>query len=131
MGISGLTNDMRDLLEEEAEHQDRRAILAVKMFSQRIKKYIGAYMAAMNGADAICFTGGIGENAVEIRQRVCDGLDWLGVELDQKKNAATVGGKEGIISKKDSKVKVYVIPTNEELIMARDTCRVVLNAPIT
>jgi acetate kinase len=131
MGISGLTNDMRDLLEEEAEHQDRRAILAVKMFSSRIKKYIGAYLAAMNGADAICFTGGIGENAVEIRQRVCDGLDWFGIELDAKKNGATVGGKEGIISKKDGKVKVYVIPTNEELIMARDTCRVVLNAPLS
>jgi acetate kinase len=131
MGISGLTNDMRDLLEEEAEHQDRRAILAVKMFSQRIKKYIGAYIAAMNGVDAICFTGGIGENAVEIRQRVCEGLDWLGIDIDNKKNASTVGGKEGLISKKDAKVKVYVIPTNEELIMARDTCRVVLNAPLT
>ncbi len=131
MGISGLTNDMRDLLEEEAEHQDRRAILAVKMFSARIKKYIGAYLSAMNGADAICFTGGIGENAVEIRQRVCEGLDWFGIEIDNKKNAATVGGKEGIISKKDGKVKVYVIPTNEELIMARDTCRVVMNAPLS
>jgi len=85
----------------------------------------------MNGADAICFTGGIGENAVEIRQRVCEGLDWLGIELDNKKNAATVGGKEGLISKKDGRVKVYVIPTNEELIMARDTCRVVMNAPLT
>jgi acetate kinase len=131
MGISGLTNDMRDLLEEEAEYQDRRAILAVKIFSQRIKKYIGAYMAALNGADAVCFTGGIGENAVEIRQRVCEGLDWFGIELDNKKNASIVGGKEGIISKKDARVKVYVIPTNEELIMARDTCRVVLNAPLT
>jgi acetate kinase len=87
-------------------------------------------MAALNGADAICFTGGIGENAVEIRQRVCEGLDWFGIELDNKKNASTVGGKEGIISKKDARVKVYVIPTNEELIMARDTCRVVLNAPL-
>ncbi len=131
MGISGLTNDMRDLLEEEAEYQDRRATLAVKMFCTRIKKYIGAYLAGMNGADAICFTGGIGENAAQIRQRVCENLEWLGIELDTKKNNTIFGGKEGIISKKESKIKVYVIPTNEELIMARDTCRVVLNAPLT
>jgi acetate kinase len=131
LGISGLTNDMRDLLEEEAEHQDRRAILAIKMFSGRIKKYIGAYLAQMNGCDAICFTGGIGENAAEIRWRSCSNLEWLGIKLDKELNDNTVRGKEGIISTKDSKVKVYVIPTNEELIIARDACRVVLNAPLT
>jgi acetate kinase len=131
LGISGLTNDMRDLLEEEAEHQDRRAILAIKMFSGRIKKYIGAYIAQMNGCDAICFTGGIGENASEIRWRACSNLDWLGIKLDKELNENIVRGKEGIISTKDSRVKVYVIPTNEELIIARDACRVVLNTPLT
>jgi acetate kinase len=131
LGISGLTNDMRDLLEEEAEHQDRRAILAIKMFSGRIKKYIGAYIAQMNGCDAICFTGGIGENAAEIRWRACSNLDWLGIKLDKDLNESVIRGKEGIISSKDSRVKVYVIPTNEELIIARDTCRVVLNVQLT
>ncbi len=130
LGISGLTHDMRDLLEEEAEHQDRRAILAIKMFSNRIKKYIGAYLTQMNGCDAICFTGGIGENAAEIRRRVCENMEWLGISIDEDKNEKMVGGKEGIISKDDSKIKIYVIPTNEELIIARDTCRIVLNAPL-
>jgi len=130
LGISGLTHDMRDLLEEEAEHQDRRAILAIKMFSNRIKKYIGAYLTQMNGCDAICFTGGIGENAAEIRRRVCENMEWLGICIDNEKNEKLVGGKEGLISKDDSKIKIYVIPTNEELIIARDTCRIVLNAPL-
>jgi len=130
LGISGLTHDMRDLLEEEEEHQDRRAILAIKMFSNRIKQYIGAYMTQMNGCDAICFTGGIGENAAEIRKRVCENLEWMGISLDDKKNEKMVAGKEGIISTKDSKIKIYVIPTNEELIIARDSFRIVTNAPL-
>jgi len=130
LGISGLTHDMRDLLEEEEEHQDRRATLAVKMFSQRIKKYIGAYLTQMNGADAICFTGGIGENAAEVRSRACSELEWIGIKLDEKLNREIVGGKEGIISTPDSRVKVYVLPTNEELVIARDTVRVVLNAKL-
>jgi acetate kinase len=129
LGISGLTNDMRDLLSEIEEHQDRRAILALDMFCGRIKKYIGAYIAEMNGADAICFAGGIGENGAEIRRRICQNLDWLGIELDEELNKIAVGGKEMLISAPDSRIKVYVIPTNEELIIARDTLRVVLNAP--
>lgn len=129
LGISGLTNDMRDLLAEIDEHQDRRAILALDMFSFKVKKYIGAYLAGMNGADAICFAGGIGENAVEIRRKICEGMNWLGIEIDEEANKKAFGGKEMIISTKNSKVKVMVIPTNEELILARDTVRVVLNAP--
>ena len=81
LGISGLTNDMRDLLEEIEEHQDRRANLAVEMFCGKVKKYIGAYLAEMDGADAICFAGGIGENAVEIRKRICSGLEFFGIEI--------------------------------------------------
>jgi acetate kinase len=129
LGISGLTNDMRDLLEEAKEHQDRRATLAINMFAHRAKKYIGAYLAEMNGADAIVFTGGIGENAAIVRQHICAGLDWLGITIDDQRNTETVGGKEGEINAKDGRVKVYVIPTNEELLIARDTLRCVVNAP--
>lgn len=130
LGISGLTHDMRDLELEWVEYKDRRAKLALDMFSNRIKKYVGAYYATMDGADAICFAGGIGENSPIIRKIACEGLKVLGVHLDDKLNEETVGGKEGLISTPDSKLKVYVIPTNEELIIARDTCRVVLNAPL-
>jgi acetate kinase len=129
LGISGLTNDMRDLLSEIEEHQDRRALLALDMFCNRIRKYIGAYLAEMDGTDAICFTGGIGENAAEVRCRVCSGLGSLGIKLDAQLNRDAVGGKEMLISAPDSSVKVYVIPTNEELLIARDTLRVVLDAP--
>ncbi|MDQ1267335.1 MAG: acetate kinase [Bacteroidota bacterium] len=129
LGISGLTNDMRDLEIEVREHQDRRALLAIDMFSGRIKKYIGAYMAEMNGADAICFSAGIGENAPDIRKKACSELEFLGLEIDDELNEKAVGGKEMCISKKDSRVKIFVIPTNEELVIARDTVRVVLNAP--
>jgi acetate kinase len=130
LGISGLTNDMRDLEIEVAEHQDRRAQLALDMFAHRVRKYIGAYMAQMNGADAICFSAGVGENGADVRDSICKGLDFLGIKIDQKKNDEMIRGKEGLISAKDSKVKVYVIPTNEELVLARDTVRVVLNAPL-
>ncbi|MFA6570366.1 MAG: acetate kinase [Bacteroidota bacterium] len=129
MGISGLTNDMRDLLAEIEEHQDRRAILAVDMFCIKVKKYIGAYLAGMNGADAVCFAGGIGENAVQIRKKICENLEFLGIEIDDNLNKQAFGGKEMKISTDNCKVDVYVIPTNEELILARDTLRVVLNVP--
>ncbi len=131
LGISGLTNDMRDLIEEAQQHQDRRAMLAINIFAHRAKKYIGAYLAEMNGADAIIFTGGIGENAAPIRQRICMNMEWLGIELDEKLNNEMIGGKEGVISTPNSRVKVYVIPTNEELLIARDTARCVLSAPET
>jgi acetate kinase len=129
LGLSGLTNDMRDLLAEESEHQDRRAKLAVDIFCLRVKKYIGAYLAEMGGADALVFTGGIGENSVEVRRRICAGLEWLGIDLDVDANEKLVGGKEGEMGKANSKVKLFVIPTNEELLIARDTVRSVRNAP--
>ena len=129
LGISGLTNDMRDLLEEERLHQDRRARLAIDIFCQRVKFYLGAYIAQMNGADAVVFTGGIGENSAEIRERIGKDLDVLGIALDQKKNKATVGRKEGDISAEKAKVRVWVLPTNEELLIARDTVRCVKDAP--
>jgi len=129
LGISGLTNDMRDLIAEAQEHDDRRAKLAIDIFCLRVKKYIGAYLAEMSGADAIVFTGGIGENAPPIRERICRGLEWLGIEIDEQANAALFGGKEGEIGKPGSRVKLFVIPTNEELLIARDTVRSVRNAP--
>lgn len=126
LGISGLTNDMRELLAEEAEHGDRRARLAIEIFCYRVRKYIGAYLAALDGADAIVFAGGIGENASAVRARICEGMEWLGVALDPERNAAAVGGKEGRIDRDGSRLQVWVIPTDEELLIARDTARVIL-----
>jgi acetate kinase len=125
LGISGLTNDMRELLAEAEEHDDRRAWLAIEMFAYRIRKYIGAYLAALGGADAILFAGGIGENAAPVRALACEGLDWMGIEIDPAANARTVGGREGRISTESSRVEVWVIPTDEELLIARDAVRVV------
>jgi acetate kinase len=126
LGISGLTSDMRELLAEESEENDRRARLAIDIFCYRVRKYIGAYLAAMNGADAIVFTGGIGENSWEVRSRVCNDLQWLGIELDEDRNRAHVDGREGVISSNNgSRLAVYVIPTDEELLIARDTARCV------
>jgi acetate kinase len=126
LGISGLTSDMRELLAEEHEENDRRAKLAIDIFCYRARKYIGAYLAAMNGADAIVFTGGIGENSPEVRARICDGLRWIGSELDEELNRSHTSGREGLISKEGSRPAVYVIPTDEELLIARDTVRCVL-----
>jgi acetate kinase len=129
LGISGLTDDMRELLAEAHEHNDRRARLAIEIFCYRARKYVGAYLAAMNGADAIVFTGGIGENSPEIRAKICEGLSWLGVQVEPGRNAALMSGREGEISADGSRVGVFVIPTNEELLIARDTVRVVKGAP--
>jgi len=125
LGISGLTHDMRELLEEERDNNDRRAHLAIEIFCYRARKYIGAFLAAIGGAEAIVFTGGIGENSPEIRSRICTGLEWAGLELDSNKNADAVSGSEGVISKDGSRLAVYVIPTDEELLIARDTVRCV------
>jgi acetate kinase len=125
LGISGLTNDMRELLDEAREHNDRRACLAIEIFCYRARKYIGAYLAAMGGADAVIFTGGIGENSPEIRAHICEGLEWFGLELDPEKNAAHKNGREGLISRDGAKLAAYVIPTDEELLIARDTVRCV------
>jgi acetate kinase len=126
LGISGITNDMRELLAEAEESDDRRAWLAIEMFAYRIRKYIGSYLAAMNGADAIVFTGGIGENAPEIRNLILNNIDWLGVTVDPAANAQMVHGEAGRISTPDSRLAAWVIPTNEELLIARDTMRLVM-----
>ncbi len=128
LGLSGLTADMRDLLAEEAEHDDRRARLAIELFCHRVRKYIGAFLATLGGADAIVFSGGIGENAPTVRERICDGLGWFGLELDAERNAALVGGRAGTISRDASRLAAWVIPTDEELLIARDTVRVVRGA---
>ena len=126
LGISGLTHDMRDLLAEEREHDDRRARLAIEIFCYRIRKYIGAYLAAMGGADAVVFAGGIGENSPEIRARVIDEMEWAGLSLDAAANTATVDGAEGRISRDGARLAAWVIPTDEEMLVARDTVRLVL-----
>jgi acetate kinase len=112
---------MRELLEEERVHQDRRARLAIEKFCHRVKHYLGAYLAQMNGADAIVFTGGIGERATSIRASVCEGAAWIGVALDRAANE-----KHGPrVSTAASRVAAWVVPTNEELMIARHTERVI------
>jgi acetate kinase len=128
LGISGLTNDMRELLSELNEHDDRRVRLAIEIFCYRARKYLGAYLAAMGGADALVFTGGIGENSPEVRARICANMEWTGLHLDPDKNQAMVG-REGIISSNDSTLHAYAIPTDEELLIARDTVRVIQGVP--
>ena len=120
LGISGVSSDGRDL-EAAAETGNKRAQLALDVFDYRVIKYIGAYAAAMNGVDAIAFTAGIGENNIKMRKDVCSSLTYLGVKLDEEKN--NVRGEERIISADDSKVQVLLVPTNEELAIARETLR--------
>ena len=119
LGVSELSSDMRDIHEAMRSGNDK-ALLANDIFVDRIKKYIGQYFAVLNGADAIIFTAGIGENSKTIRGQVIDGLTWFGCELDPEKN---VFGAEGDISTADAKVRVLVIPTDEELVIARDVER--------
>jgi acetate kinase len=128
LGISGLTNDMRELQAELKEHDDRRVRLAIEIFCYRARKYIGGYLAAMDGADAVVFTGGVGENSPDIRARICAGMEWAGLHLDTARNRETVG-REGKISTDDSKLLAYGIPTDEELLIARDTVRVIMGVP--
>ncbi len=123
IGISGVSSDVREII-ESANSGNKRAQLAFNVFCYRLKKYIGAYSAAMSGLDTLVFTGGVGENAPDVRAKSCEGLDYLGLEIDTEKNAA-VKGEETEISSTDSRVKVLVIPTNEELMIARDTLRIV------
>jgi acetate kinase len=125
LGLSGLTADMRELLAEEDANNDRRAKLAIDLFCYRARKYIGAYLAALNGADAIVFAGGIGESSPAIRERICDGLDWLGIAADREKNERLTHGAEGRFDREGSRVELWVVPTDEELLIARDTWRVV------
>jgi acetate kinase len=126
-GLSGISNDMRTLIEQSGQGNDR-ARLAIRVFCYRAKKYIGAYLATLNGADAVLFTGGIGENAPSIRAEICDQLDALGIVLDPASNEAA-RGQACRISSDDSACQVWVIPTNEELLIARDTLRCILGLP--
>jgi acetate kinase len=121
LGVSGRSADMRELLEAEARG-DERATLAVAMFCYRVRKYVGAYLAALGGAHAVVFGGGIGENAPLVRARVCAGMGWCGLTLDEDRNARTIGS-EGRISTDDSAVQAYVVPVDEESIIARDAVR--------
>ena len=118
LGISGVSSDFRDL-EAAVEEGNDRAALALKIFAHKVRFYIGAYIAEMNGVDAIIFTAGVGENDVMMRQLICSDLGNLGIKMDVLKNK--VRGKETIVSTEDSKVKLLLIPTNEELMIARDT----------
>lgn len=124
LGISGISSDMRDV-ENAANEGNERAKLALKMYFYRIKKYIGAYAAAMGGVDAIAFTAGVGENQIDMRKESCAGLEFLGIKIDDAKN--NTRGKEAEISTDDSKVKVWVVPTDEEIVIARDTMNLVQN----
>jgi acetate kinase len=119
LGVSGISNDVRNL-EEKAASGSEKARLALDIFAYRIKKYIGSYMAVLNGCDAIVFTGGIGEKGVRMRQRICAGMEYLGITLDPRKNEEAVGA-EASIQAADSKVRVLVIPTDEEAAIAKDT----------
>ncbi len=119
LGISGLSSDFRDL-EVAADEGNERAELALRVFEKGVKKYIGAYMATTGNIEAIVFTAGIGENSGFLREKICDGLEWMGIKLDKEVNAAT-RGEEKVISTPDSKIKVLVIPTNEELMIAQET----------
>ena len=127
-GISGTSNDKRDLIAAAAEG-DKQAQLAIDVFCYRLKKYIGAYTATLGHVDGLIFTGGIGENAVLVREKTCEGLAEIGIEIDPARNQEVIG-KEGAISTDASRVRVMVIPTNEELLIARDTFRAVRGLPL-
>lgn len=124
LGLSGISSDFRDL-HKAAEEGNERAQLALDVFNYSVKKYIGAYAAAMGGLDCVVFTAGIGENTPQVREKVCSGLEFLGIKIDPELNNKMVRGLEGEINTDDSKVKVLVIPTNEELMIARETLELV------
>jgi len=123
LGVTGISSDSREIY-AAAEEGNELAKLGIEMYDYRIKKYIGSYAAAMGGVDVLIFTGGIGENEKRTRAGVCKGLEFLGVELDEDVNNST-RGEEMVISKPESKVKVMVVPTNEELVIAKDTKTIV------
>ena len=123
LGVSGISSDMREV-ESAAEEGDERAVLALKMYEYRVKKYIGAYAAAMGGVDLLIFAGGIGENGSETRENICRNLEYMGIEFDRQINSG-VRGKELVISKKNSRVTVMIVPTNEEFVIASETREIV------
>ena len=122
LGVSGLSSDMRELA--AAYNENPRARLAVDLFCYRARKYIGAYLAALSGAETVIFSGGIGENSALVRRLICGGMEWLGLRLDVAANEAVIG-REARISTTDSRLEIYVIHTDEEAIIARETARVV------
>jgi len=122
LGVSGVSSDFRDI-EEAAEKGNKRAQLALDLYHKRVKKYIGAYAAEMGGLDAVVFTAGLGENSPESRAAICEGLDFLGLKIDENKN--NVRGKETVISTEGSTTKAILVPTNEELMIARETLSLV------
>lgn len=124
LGITGISSDMREV-EQAAKDGNERAQLALKMYNYRIKKYIGSYAAAMGGVDAIVWTAGVGENQIGTRLEACSGLEFIGVKMDAERNNCR--GEERLISADDSRVQVWVIPTDEEVMIARDTQELVLN----
>lgn len=125
LGVSGTTSDMRDLV-ARARRGEPRARLAIDLFCYRARKYIGAYLAALGGAEAVVFTGGIGEHSPEVRARICDGMAWCGLVLDPARNETVT---EGPISPAQARLPAYVIPTDEELVIARDAARLITGAP--
>ncbi len=130
LGITGVSSDMREIETEAYEKGNKRAQLGLDMYHYRVSKYIGSYTAAMNGIDMLIFTGGIGENGTETREQICNRLEFLGIVFDKEKNSK-LRGKEAVISSPDSKVTVMVLPTNEELVIAEDTERIVANIKVT
>ena len=124
LGITGVSSDMREIENAAFKEGNERAKLGLDMFHYRASKYIGSYAAAMNGIDMIVFTGGIGENAPNTRLEICKRLEFMGVDFDTEKNQG-LRGKEALLSRDNSKVKVMVVPTNEELVIAEDTQRIV------
>jgi acetate kinase len=128
LGISGLSNDMRTLLEAEADGNER-AHLAIEIFCYRLRKYIAAYTGVLGGVDGLAFAGGIGENAPAIRDRALEGMGALGYSVDAARNEATIG-VEGEISTAGARTRIFVVPTNEELLIARDTFRIVAGLPL-
>ena len=121
-GMTGISSDFRDI-EDGAAAGEEKAIVALDAYAQKVKKYIGSYMAEMNGADAVVFTAGVGENGIDMRASICENMEFLGMELDKEANK--VRGKERVISTENSRVKILLIPTNEELVIARDTLALV------
>jgi len=124
LGITGVSSDMREIETSAGSKDNKRSQLALRMYAYRIRKYIGAYAAALKGVDIIVFAGGIGENGPEIREDICKDFEFLGIDFDNKKNDG-VRGQEVTITKDSSKVKVIVVPTNEELVIANDTLAIV------
>ena len=126
LGLSGVSSDFRDLHKAAAEG-NMRAQLALDVFNYEVKKYIGAYAVAMGGVDCIVFTAGVGENTPEVRTRACSGLEFMGIKIDEEKNHRKLGSPDwdGDISTDDSTVRVLVVPTNEELMIARETMDII------